>query len=158
MPKTPKTRKTSAGIDKDAIRELAGLLDETGLSEIEVESAGMRIRVARNLVAATNAPAPVSPAVTTSGPAEPARAHASAPVIANAVTSPMVGTAYRSPSPEASPFVEVGSRVTKGQTVLIVEAMKTMNQITAPHDGKVTQIMVENNQPVEFGEPLLVIE
>ncbi|HOV05150.1 MAG TPA: acetyl-CoA carboxylase biotin carboxyl carrier protein [Kaistiaceae bacterium] len=145
-------------IDQDLIRELASLLVETDLSEIEVEQDDLRIRVARNL--SVSAPVHV---------AAPVAAAAAAPVAAAApagegkpkpgtVTSPMVGTAYRSPEPGSATFVEVGSDVKVGQTLLIVEAMKTMNAIPAPVAGKVTAILVEDGQPVEFGEPLIVIE
>ena len=142
------------------IRELAQLLVETGLTEIEIEKSGLKVRVARTaVVAASVAPAVASASMTA---ATPAAAVAVAPAdVANhpgAVKSPMVGTAYRAPEPGAGPFVEVGSRVTQGQTLLIIEAMKTMNHIPAPKSGTVTQVLVENGQPVEFGEPLFVIE
>jgi len=139
-------------VDQALIRELAELLAETGLTEIEVEHDQTRIRVARTLTIAASAP--VLPAVATA-------AVAAAPSDANhpgAVTSPMVGTAFRSPEPGARPYVEVGDVVRQGQTLLIVEAMKTMNQIPAPRAGKVLRILVEDGQPVEFGEPLLIIE
>lgn len=146
--------------DSALIRELANLLDETSLTEIEIERAGFRLRVARNVsVAATMAapmmaaaPAPV--AVT----AAPAAAPADLSKHPGAVTSPMVGTAYWAPEPGAKPFIEVGARVSVGQTLLIIEAMKTMNQIPSPRAGTVTQILVEDGQPVEFGEPLVIIE
>ncbi len=140
------------------IRELAAILTETGLSEIEIEKPDMRVRVARGggstLAYATAAPAPAADA-----PARPAVAPAAAdgpPV--NAVTSPMVGTIYLSPSPGADPFVKVGDRIAQGQTLMIVEAMKTMNPIASPKAGAVKQILVRDAQPVEFGEPLIVIE
>lgn len=142
-------------INKDTIRELAELLDETGLSEIEVEVEGQRIRVARGgsyIPAATPSPTPVQ---------EPAATPASATDIANhpgAVTSPMVGTIYLCPEPGAAVFVNIGDRVSAGQTLFIVEAMKTMNPVTAPRDGTVAQILVTDNQPVEYGEPLLVLD
>jgi acetyl-CoA carboxylase biotin carboxyl carrier protein len=144
--------------DSALIRDLALLLDETNLTEIEIERAGLRVRVARNVAIAAAAPAP-APAV----PAQPAAASAAAPVADIAshpgvVPSPMVGTAYWSPEPGAKPFIEVGSRVSAGQTLLIIEAMKTMNQIPSPRAGTVTQILVEDGQPVEFGEPLVIIE
>lgn len=145
-------------IDKELIRELAGLLDETGLTEIEIEQGTLRVRVARGATtpaAAAPGPAP-QPAV---APASPAAASASSgEVPAGAVTSPIVGTAYRAPEPGQAPFIEVGATVSAGQTCLIVEAMKTMNPIAAPKAGKVTAILVEDGQPVEFGEPLFVIE
>ncbi len=148
-------------LEKELIRELADLLNETGLSEIEIERKGLRIRVARALsVAATASPAPAPPqaAASAQGADQPA---ASANEIAEhpgAVTSPMVGTAYRAPEPGAPPFVEVGTTVKEGQTLMIVEAMKTMNHIPAPRAGKVTAILVEDGQPVEYGEPLVIIE
>jgi len=141
-------------VDQNLIRELAELLKETGLSEIEVEHDQTRIRVARTVTIAASAPQMV--------PAVAAVASAAVPVSeANhpgAVTSPMVGTAFRAPEPGARPYVEVGDVVRQGQTLLIVEAMKTMNQIPAPRAGKVVRILVEDGQPVEFGEPLLIVE
>jgi acetyl-CoA carboxylase biotin carboxyl carrier protein len=147
--------KDKPAIDSDLIRELARLLDETGLSEIEFERDGQRVRVARQgqVVAvapprpAVEAPPPVSETV----PLDPAK-HP------GVVTSPMVGTAYMGPEPGARPFVEVGTRVAAGDTLLIVEAMKTMNQIPAPRGGTVIQILIEDGQPVEFGEPLMIVE
>jgi len=139
------------------------LLDETSLTEIEIERAGLRVRVARNISIAAGVPAgvPVSAAV-------PVAVVATSPVAAGAITdfskhpgvvpSPMVGTAYWSPEPGAKPFIEVGVKVAAGQTLLIIEAMKTMNQIPSPRAGTVTQILVEDGQPVEFGEPLVIIE
>jgi acetyl-CoA carboxylase biotin carboxyl carrier protein len=147
--------------DSALIRELALLLDETSLSEIEIERAGLRLRVARNITVATSVPvavaAPAAAAATTIAAASAAAANdlAEHPGV---VPSPMVGTAYWSPEPGAKPFIEVGSRVTAGQTLLIIEAMKTMNQIPSPRAGVVTQILVEDGQPVEFGEPLVIIE
>jgi acetyl-CoA carboxylase biotin carboxyl carrier protein len=145
---------------KDQIKELAGLLDETGLSEIEIEQDGLRIRIARTLTmsATTGIPQPaVTPAQPTPASAEPKRSDETAHQ-PGTVTSPMVGTTYRSPEPGTPPFVEIGDLVREGQTVMIVEAMKTMNQIPAPRSGTVTAILVEDGQPVEYGEPLLVIE
>ncbi len=146
--------------DSALIRELALLLDETSLSEIEIERAGLRLRVARNISVATSVPvamaAPAAPAASVAGPAATAATDfAKHPGV---VPSPMVGTAYWAPEPGAKPFIEVGSRVTAGQTLLIIEAMKTMNQIPSPRAGTVTQILVEDGQPVEFGEPLVIIE
>jgi len=147
-------------IDKTFIRDLAGILTETDLSEIEIEQDGMRIRVARTVqmtvTAAAPAPAPVAAA---SAPSAAIPSDAQPPAkVDDAITSPLVGTAYLSPEPGAKPFIEIGTTVAEGQTVMIVEAMKTFNPIPAPRAGKVTHIMVENGQPVEFGEPLLVIE
>jgi acetyl-CoA carboxylase biotin carboxyl carrier protein len=138
------------------IRDLAAILEETGLSEIEIEKAGLRVRVARNIqmvAAAAVAAAPAAAAKPAAG-ARPTDA-SSHPGL---VTSPMVGTAYAAPSPGANPFVKVGDMVTEGQTLLIIEAMKTMNQIPSPRAGRVTQIIISDGQPVEFGEPLMVIE
>jgi acetyl-CoA carboxylase biotin carboxyl carrier protein len=143
------------GIDKELIRELAKLLDETHLTEIEIERAGLRVRVARG------APAAAAPVVNVTGPASvvPAAALPADPAKhPGAVTSPMVGTAYIGPSPGAKPFVDIGSKVNVGDTLLIIEAMKTMNQIPAPHAGTVTKLLIEDGQPVEFGEPLMIIE
>jgi acetyl-CoA carboxylase biotin carboxyl carrier protein len=148
--------------DKDVIRELAALLEETGLTEIEIEHEGKRIRVARGVNLTTT--------LTTTGVPEsdlienPKLAkRVSAPteefiVHPGTVTSPMVGTAYRSPEPGAPPFVEIGAKVAAGQTLLIIEAMKTMNQIPSPRAGTVIAILFEDGQPVEYGEPLAVIE
>jgi acetyl-CoA carboxylase biotin carboxyl carrier protein len=143
-------------IDKELIRELAALLDETGLTEIEMERDGVRVRVGRSggigPVAMHSSPIP-APLVTpvASVPSDPAK-HP------GAVNSPMVGTAYRGPAPGAAPFVDIGSKVGVGDTLIIIEAMKTMNQIPAPRAGTVTQILIEDGQPVEFGQPLVIIE
>jgi acetyl-CoA carboxylase biotin carboxyl carrier protein len=145
--------------DSALVRELALLLDETSLTEIEIERAGLRLRVARNISVAATMPmahaAHVPVAIAAAAPV------AAAPDLSKhpgAVTSPMVGTAYWSPEPGAKPFIEVGSKVSVGQTLLIIEAMKTMNQIPSPRSGTVTQILIEDGQPVEFGEPLVIIE
>jgi len=160
MARKPEDTPAESGTRSDSalIRELALLLDETSLTEIEIERAGLRVRVARNVsIAATMppawAPAPATP-VAASGPA-PAADLAQHPGV---VPSPMVGTVYWASEPGAKPFIEVGSRVTAGQTLLIIEAMKTMNQIPSPRAGTVTQILIEDGQPVEFGEPLVIIE
>jgi acetyl-CoA carboxylase biotin carboxyl carrier protein len=154
---------TSSGdnFDKDLIRELAALLEETGLTEIEVEHEGKRVRVARGVNLTTTlatgpAEAPPAPAHAKEKPRPGAREEIA--VHPGTVASPMVGTAYRSPEPGAPPFVEVGAQVTAGQTLLIIEAMKTMNQIPSPKAGTVIAILVEDGQPVEYGEPLVVIE
>jgi acetyl-CoA carboxylase biotin carboxyl carrier protein len=147
--------------DGALIRELALLLDETSLTEIEIERAGLRVRVARNVSIAASVPvaAPVSAAPTAAGPVvAPAAATADFSKHPGAVPSPMVGTAYWASEPGAKPFIEVGAKVSVGQTLLIIEAMKTMNQIPSPRAGTVTQILVEDGQPVEFGEPLVIIE
>ncbi|AHK01194.1 MULTISPECIES: acetyl-CoA carboxylase biotin carboxyl carrier protein [Rhizobium/Agrobacterium group] len=155
------------GIDKELIRELANILNDTDLSEIEVEQEDLRIRVSRAAPPTTvyaaaptgyAAPAPAPAAAAVAAPAAPAVAAAPARNPANTVTSPMVGTVYLSPAPGARPFVEVGATVKEGQTILIVEAMKTMNQIPAPKSGKVVEIVVNDSQPVEYGEALVVIE
>jgi acetyl-CoA carboxylase biotin carboxyl carrier protein len=145
--------------DSALIRELALLLDETNLTEIEIERAGLRVRVARNISIAASVPPGVQPAAA----ATPAIAAAPADVADMAkhpgvVPSPMVGTAYWASEPGAKPFIEIGTKVAVGQTLLIIEAMKTMNQIPSPRAGTVTQILVEDGQPVEFGEPLVIIE
>ncbi|MEL6748430.1 MAG: acetyl-CoA carboxylase biotin carboxyl carrier protein [Pseudomonadota bacterium] len=147
-------------LEKGLIRELAELLSETNLSEIEIEREGLRLRVARQLNVQATAVAPVAAAAPAGLAAGPGAASA-APTGADhpgAVTSPMVGTAYRSPEPGAPTFVEIGATVQAGQTVMIVEAMKTMNQIPAPKSGTVSQILVEDGQPVEYGEPLLIVD
>jgi acetyl-CoA carboxylase biotin carboxyl carrier protein len=144
-------------IDPELIRALAALLEETGLGEIEYAEGERRIRVARPsapAVAAMAAPAPVAAAQ----PAAAAAAEAPGGVPAGALTSPMVGTVYLAAEPKAPPFVNVGDKVREGQTVLIIEAMKVMNAIKAPRSGTVTRILVANGSPVEYGEPLLVIE
>jgi acetyl-CoA carboxylase biotin carboxyl carrier protein len=157
-----KTTTKISGEDSALIRELAMLLDETSLTEIEIERAGLRVRVARNVSIAagipTALPAPVAAAAVTAAPAAVAAAVADLSTHPGVVPSPMVGTAYWAPEPGAKPFIEVGSKVTAGQTLLIIEAMKTMNQIPSPRAGTVTQILVEDGQPVEFGEPLVIIE
>jgi acetyl-CoA carboxylase biotin carboxyl carrier protein len=154
-----KTETKSSTSDSALIRELALLLDETSLTEIEIERAGLRVRVARNISIAA-APATVHAAAITQIAAGPPAAGRVADLSQHpgAVPSPMVGTAYWSPEPGAKPFIEVGSKVSVGQTLLIIEAMKTMNQIPSPRAGTVTQILVEDGQPVEFGEPLVIIE
>ena len=154
-----KTASKFTSDDSALIRELALLLDETSLTEIEIERAGLRLRVARNIAIATSMPSGYQPAAHAGAPAVSATADIAD--IANhpgVVPSPMVGTAYWSSEPGAKPFIEVGARVTVGQTLLIIEAMKTMNQIPSPRAGTVTQILVEDGQPVEFGEPLVIIE
>lgn len=147
-------------IDEDAIRKLAELLDETGLSEIEVAEGDQVLRVNKG---GSYMPAPVAAPMAAAAPApatEAAPAVSAAPTAATpgAVTSPMVGTAYLAAEPGADPFIKKGAQVTEGATVMIIEAMKVMNPIKAPKSGTVTQILVENGQPVEFGEVLLVIE
>jgi len=163
MAKAPKAQ--DAG-DTAIVKALADILDDAGLAELEFENGTMSVRLSR--VAGSAAPvaamAPVAAAPVAPAAAAPAPASDAAPAATDAashpgaVTSPMVGTVYVAPEPDAPSFIEVGDSVKKGQTILIVEAMKVMNPITAPADGKITQILVQNAQPVEFGEVLVVIE
>jgi acetyl-CoA carboxylase biotin carboxyl carrier protein len=154
--KPGRTAQHPAPYDEDTIRGLAKLLDETGLTEIEIERDGQRIRIGRAARAVSvGAPALVAtPGIAAVAPA----AGADLAKHPGMLPSPMVGTAYLAPSPGAKPFVDVGQSVKAGDTVLIIEAMKTMNQIPAPRGGVVTQILVEDGQPVEFGEPMMIIE
>lgn len=149
------------GIDKGLIRDLADILNDTDLTEIEVEQDDLRIRVSR-ASAMQYVQAPIAAAAPVAATSPVAAAPVAAPVAAadnkNAVTAPMVGTAYLSPAPGAKAFIEVGATVKEGQTLLIIEAMKTMNQIPAPRSGKVTEILVTDAQPVEYGQPLVIVE
>ncbi len=154
-------------IDTRVVRKLADILKDTGLTEIEVESGGLKIRVAREVtvqhmaaptvhqvaapLAAAPAPVAAAPAVEAASPAAPAHN-------GETIKSPMVGTIYLQATPGSDPFIKVGQTVTQGQTLLIVEAMKTMNPIPAPKAGKIVEILVSDAQPVEFGEPLVIIE
>jgi acetyl-CoA carboxylase biotin carboxyl carrier protein len=142
-------------VDRDLILELTKLLEETGLTEIEIEQDGERVRVARGAVApaapALRAAAPAAPIEQDNTPLDPSK-HP------GVVISPMVGTAYAGPEPGAKPFIDIGSQVKSGDTLLIIEAMKTLNQIPATRGGTVVQILFEDGQPVEFGEPLVIIE
>lgn len=152
------TKKT--GVDQKLIRDLADILNETNLSEIEIEQDDLRVRVSRQAAGVqaasiTAAPAPVA---ITAAPQTPEPAPAKSADNINAVPSPMVGTVYLAPAPGSNQFVEIGQSVAEGQTLLIIEAMKTMNQIPAPRAGRITAVLVEDSQPVEFGEPLVVIE
>jgi acetyl-CoA carboxylase biotin carboxyl carrier protein len=156
-PKDKSPAEEKSGIDKELIRELAKLLDETGLTEIEIERAGLRVRVGRG-GAVTHVAAPAAAAAPPPVAMPVAVAPADLAKHAGAVTSPMVGTAYRGAEPGAKPFVDIGSKVVAGETLLIIEAMKTMNQIPAPRSGTVTQILIEDGHPVEFGEPLMIVE
>jgi acetyl-CoA carboxylase biotin carboxyl carrier protein len=151
MAKTPK----APIVDRDLVLELTKLLDETGLTEIEIEQDGQRVRVARNAAAAPAAARPAAPAAPAPQPIAAPPDPAKHPGV---VVSPMVGTAYAAPEPGAKPFIEIGAHVKAGDTLLVVEAMKTMNQIPAPRAGTVIQILFEDGQPVEFGEPLIIIE
>ncbi len=151
------------GIDQQLIRDLAEILNETELSEIEIEQDDIRIKVSRQ-GPAYSAPPPAHPVTVPAAPS-PSAAPVAAPAssaapanTANAVPAPMVGTAYLAPAPDSKNYIEVGQQVKEGQTLLIIEAMKTMNQIPAPRSGTVTAILVEDEQPVEYGEPLVVIE
>jgi len=143
-------------VDPKLVRKLAALLQETGLTEIEYGSGSERIRVSRQVSSATPAQSPTAPAAEPAVPATPGpeKAEAHPP---GTLFAPMVGTVYVAANPDSEPFVKVGDRVEKGQTVLIIEAMKVMNPIPAPADGTVTVIQVEDKQPVEFGEPLMVV-
>ena len=155
-----KSSEAKSGVDHDLIRDLARLLDETNLTEIEFERDGQRVRVARQAQMVAAAPMQRAAPASEAGAAIAAAAAAAADLEKHpgAVPSPMVGTAYLGPEPGARPYVEVGTQVRAGQTLLIVEAMKTMNQIPAPRAGRVVQIVVEDGQPVEYGQPLMVIE
>ena len=148
MAKSPK----ASDIDADAVRKLADLLNETGLTEIEYTYEDWSLRVSKGATAvAATVPAAAAPAAADSGAADQG-------VPAGAVTSPMVGVAYTSPDPDSPPFVTEGETVKEGQTLLLVEAMKVFNQITAPRAGTVKKILVSSGTPVEFGEPLLILE
>ena len=153
-----KTAARFTSSDSALIRELALLLDETSLTEIEIERAGLRLRVARNVSIAASMPASFQPAASAPAPGAAPVAAADIAKHPGVVPSPMVGTAYWASEPGAKPFIEIGTKVSVGQTLLIIEAMKTMNQIPSPRAGTVTQILVEDGQPVEFGEPLVIIE
>lgn len=168
-PDTPETGARSQGdaIDTRLIRRLADILKATDLTAIEVERGDLKIRVAREMTVVAAAPAAMAPAPMSAAPAAaaPAAAPASAPAPAvepvrsgDVVKSPMVGTAYLQPQPGAPAFVKVGDQVSEGQTLVIVEAMKTMNPIAAPRAGTVVEILVSDAQPVEFGQPLVVLE
>ena len=165
---------TKSSVDQDLIRAIAELLNKEDLAEIEIEQEDLRVRVTRSYPNDTPAyaqapmqymapPAPAAPPAAPSAPSGsvPSAAPAAAEDLASnpgTLTSPMVGTAYRSPEPGKPTFVEVGTKVSEGQTILIIEAMKTMNQIPAHRSGTITRILVEDAQPVEYGEPLVVIE
>jgi acetyl-CoA carboxylase biotin carboxyl carrier protein len=168
MPEKKQSMHKYGPINAEIVRELARLLAETDLSEIELQKGDLRVRVARNVTLSVTpqmmdtadrpprqAKAADGEAASTGGASAEAREAARK---ANTVTSPMVGTAYRRPSPEAKPFVEVGTAVNEGERILLIEAMKTFNEIVAPRSGTVTEILIEDGQPVEFGEALMVIE
>ena len=161
QPDNKSADKSAANLKSDdsaLIRELALLLDETSLTEIEIERSGLRVRVARNITVSAAMPANFQPMASAAAAASAAPAATDLAKHPGVVPSPMVGTAYWAPEPGAKPFIEVGAKVSVGQTLLIIEAMKTMNQIPSPRAGTVTQILVEDGQPVEFDEPLVIIE
>jgi acetyl-CoA carboxylase biotin carboxyl carrier protein len=160
MARQPDDKATAKSRSEDSalIRELALLLDETSLTEIEIERAGLRIRVARNISIAASMPPSYQPGSAAPSMAAPPANAADIAKHPGVVPSPMVGTVYWASEPGAKPFIEVGTKVSVGQTLLIIEAMKTMNQIPSPRAGTVTQILVEDGQPVEFDEPLVIIE
>ena len=149
---------SKSAVDHDLIRELARLLDETNLTEIEFERDGQRVRVARQMQAIAPMPLPRTAPMAEAGAPGLEASGGDPEKHPGVVPSPMVGTAYLGPEPGARPYVDVGSQVRAGQTILIVEAMKTMNQIPTPRSGRVLQIFIEDGQPVEFGQPLMVIE
>ena len=152
------TPKVAAAFDTRLVRQLADILNDTGLSEIEVERDGLKVRVAKTLTAATTVIAQAPAPQVAAAPPPAATAPTPAPTYAGEVVkSPMVGTVYLQPQPGAAPFARIGDTVSAGQTLLLVEAMKTMNPITAPKAGKIVEFLVGDGQPVEFGEPLVVI-
>lgn len=153
-----KKGKQDHGLESGWIRELAGILEETGLTEIEIEKDDVRLRVSRQGGVAPVAAAAIAPAAPAAAAAPASAPQPAADVHPGAVRSPMVGTAYLSPSPGAAAFVKEGDAVSEGQTIMIVEAMKTMNPIAAPRSGTVTKILVSDSQPVEFDDPLLILE
>jgi acetyl-CoA carboxylase biotin carboxyl carrier protein len=159
-PKAPASKDAASSIDPRMVRRLADILIETGLTEIEVEQDGQRIRVAREITAAPTTVYAAAPQAAPAAPpaATPAVATPEAPARGEQVKSPMVGTVYLRPQPDAEPFVQVGDRVAEGQTLLIIEAMKTMNPIPSPKAGVILEILVDDAEPVEFGAPLVVIE
>jgi acetyl-CoA carboxylase biotin carboxyl carrier protein len=168
VPQVREPKHAPGGIDAALVRELAKVLDDTGLTEIEIEYGELRLRLARTLTAppppshthvvhsAPAGAAALPPPAAAPPPAPPPAANAAAHP--GAVPSPMVGTAYLSPEPGATPFIKIGDTVTEGQTIMVVEAMKTFNPIPAPRAGKITAILVTDAQPVEFGEPLVILE
>jgi acetyl-CoA carboxylase biotin carboxyl carrier protein len=147
-----------SAIDQELIRALAKLLDETGLTDIEIEQNGLRVRVGRRTALHVVGPAPAASAGVTAATPIALRAAVDPALHPGVVLSPMVGTAYRAAEPGSKPFVDIGTVVSAGDTLLIIEAMKTLNQIPAPRGGTVIQILIEDGQPVEFGEPLLILE
>ena len=152
------TNKGTMQVDTDLVRQLAELLDATHLTEIEVQDGERRIKVARKVQAVATMAAPAPIAAPAAQPAAPAAQPQPAAAATNAIKSPMVGTAYLAPEPGAASFVSVGGKVNAGDTLLIIEAMKVMNPITAPHGGTVKAILIANGAPVEFDQPLIVVE
>ncbi|PSH66305.1 MULTISPECIES: acetyl-CoA carboxylase biotin carboxyl carrier protein [Phyllobacterium] len=148
----------NTGIDKVMIRDLAEILNETDLTDIEIEQGDLRIRVSRQVTVQAAAPQAVYAQAPAAAPVAPAAAAPASDPSKNAIPSPMVGTVYLAPAPGARDFIQVGTQVKEGQTLLIIEAMKTMNQIPSPRAGTVTAILVTDSQPVEYGELLVVIE
>lgn len=159
-PKDKDGKSASSRIDQQMIRDLADLLNETGLTEIEWSEGALKVRVTKGgtVAAPVYAPAPAAPAASAPAAAAAVGGDADLGSHAGAVKSPMVGTVYVAAEPGAAPFVKVGDTVNAGQTLLIVEAMKTMNPITAHKGGRVSRILIENQQPIEFGQVLLIIE
>ena len=166
-PKIPSKQNNDSAVDAELVRRLADILNDTDLTEIEVEKDDLKIKVKRAVTVAAApvqyaaAPAPQAAPVPPPAAAAPAMPSDPAAIVARTgeeVKSPMVGTAYLQPAPEAPPFVQPGDKVKKGQTLLIVEAMKTMNPIQSPRDGVVAEVLVGDAQPVEFGEPLILLE
>ena len=146
-----------ADFDKDLIISLSKLLEKTGLSEIEIENKEVgRIKVAKNLISTSVLPSSTIPLSETNTSNEIDKSETKD--ISNAITSPMVGTIYLKPDPDSEPFIKEGDKVKKGDTLLIIEAMKTMNNIPADKDGVIKQVLVENEQPIQLGDPLVIIE
>ena len=162
MAKSPKDTPMKNQIDEDLVRKLAALLDETGLNEIEYGNDGLSVRVAKHVAASQLVSTPIAPAaVATRSPASTTPERAAEPDYSThpgVVAAPMVGVAYTLPDPTSPPFIQVGDEVSEGQTLFLIEAMKVYNPITSPRTGSVTRILVENETPVEYGEPLATIE
>ncbi|MES2906804.1 MAG: acetyl-CoA carboxylase biotin carboxyl carrier protein [Pseudomonadota bacterium] len=154
---TTEKKSDKNSFNADIIRQLAEILDDTKLTEIEVEDGGLRVRVARQGMPVQQISVPVAAAPVAPAAVAPAAANVNNEVSKDAVTSPMVGTAYLASAPGKPNFIEIGATVKQGQTLLTIEAMKTFNEIPSPRSGKITQILIENGQPVEFGQPLVVI-
>ncbi len=154
-----KSSKSNSAIESDLVRQLADVLNETGLSEVEYESGGIRIRVAKHMTTMVGAPQPMyAPAAAHEAPAAAAAKPVDPASHPGTVKSPMVGVFYLLPEPGAAPFIKVGDQVSEGQTLALIEAMKTFNPVKAPRGGKVVKILVESGSPVEYGEPLVIVE